>query len=338
MCEKIEFEKCGDKEFFEMFMKIMRSGDKNNTYKFALARFLLEYSANNTETSVRYSNIAHYFFRYYWTQCRSGLRQGPDNQRLKIITIIENEFPKSYYSRTFDWIKRKFPDRVDRCLELIPKQCFNNVIHRFQAVGGVEHRIFYNYCARVYRSNNATIDPNGGILLNPHAMDFFRRNHSLLFFTTILWWVKFVERRNFGVRNLASKVEHASCVRDQRRFKNILKSFMTECFYCKEPLEPTNTHVEHVIPFGYICESELWNLVLACQECNCRKQGNLPPRKYIDELIKRNKKYRKQNDKLNASLRYLESDSHDFDAGIIKHYNDAMSFGFYVPTDFPCKT
>lgn len=76
----MEFKEYGYEDFLDLFMGIMRAS-KNNTYKFALARFLLEYSSKNTGISVRYEKIAEYFLRYYWDQeCRSKLRQGPSNQ------------------------------------------------------------------------------------------------------------------------------------------------------------------------------------------------------------------------------------------------------------------
>ena len=65
------------------------------------------------------------------------------------------------------------------------------------------------------------------------------------------------------------------------------------------------TDVEHVIPWDYIGEDEIWNLTLACQKCNCRKCGSLPPRKFFKDLLERNNKFREKIPMLGVSLNNL---------------------------------
>ena len=68
-CLKIlNFDIVSDDEFARVFLNVIGHGAKDNTYKFALARFLLEYSRNNTEPHVSFTVIAEYFLQYYWTQ------------------------------------------------------------------------------------------------------------------------------------------------------------------------------------------------------------------------------------------------------------------------------
>ena len=74
----MEFKKTTHSEFQNKFMSILKTPNKNNTYKFAQARFLLDYCNRHTEPAVKYSVIARYFFKYYWLQeCKARLRQGP---------------------------------------------------------------------------------------------------------------------------------------------------------------------------------------------------------------------------------------------------------------------
>ena len=192
----------------------------------------------------------------------------------QIISIIRAEFDKSQYPNTFADIKHKFPRKIENCEREITKHCFDNVIHRFQKVRGkAETKIFYDYLSIRYndKADNARLDKHGGILLNPRAMDFFKRNYEILYSTVIMYWVRFLEMINFGTPHLTSKVMALSGVRNQSRFKKCLEPFTTECFYCRRSLKSVKIHVDHVLPFDYMHETELWNLVLSCQTCNCRK-------------------------------------------------------------------
>ena len=47
--------------------------------------------------------------------------------------------------------------------------------------------------------------------------------------------------------------------------------------------------VDHVTPWCYVLEDRVWNLVLACKNCNSAKSNQTPADRYIDELINRNK-------------------------------------------------
>ena len=99
------FPETADEDFEQIFIHVIDLSAKDNTYKFAFARFLLEYSKKETETHVEFSTIAEYFLKYYWPQiCKYKLRQNPQfKKKAEIITILEKEFDKSKnYRVTFD--------------------------------------------------------------------------------------------------------------------------------------------------------------------------------------------------------------------------------------------
>ena len=330
----MDFE-AGEDEIRRRFMSIISKGATNNTYKFALARFLLDHSLESSNTKVRYSEIAEYFFKYYWMQeCKCRLRQGPKKQVPMIITIIRREFEKDAYPQSYKELQKTDSIRIARCVNEITKECFDDVIPRFQKVGGSEQRIFYDYLAKEYHdsADNKKVDPRGGILLNEKALRFFRNNYASLYRSVILEWIRFLERRNFGTPNLVKKIEgNALYARDQGRFRRHLESFSDSvCFYCENSLLPgRHTHVDHVIPFDYIGDTELWNLVLACQKCNCEKLGRLPPSRFIKDLQARNDAT--QNKMLLESQDRLPYGSRD----IGRHYRNAKAHGYPILADFP---
>ncbi len=303
-----------DKEYHDRFMAILVDKKKNNTYKFALARFLLDYSiSSNKSLKIRYSKIAKSFFKYYWLQeCKSRLRQGPINQTPEVITIIRAEFADDVYPQSYKEIQKKYKKEIKCCIDKIVMNCFDDVIHRFHNSINVEPKnIFFDYFAIQYpESGNARIDKHGGILLNNDARSFFRKNYESLYKSVILEWIRFLERKNIGIPYLVQKIEGIEKgPRNQSAFLKKLKPFVDNCFYCNAPFNSKETpNVDHVIPYDYINDTDLWNLVLTCRECNCKKSGSLPPKKFISDLLTRNKSYihmGKINEEMKKSLTKL---------------------------------
>ena len=112
---RFSFAKRPDGDFRDAFTSIIsRRGRKNNTYKFAWARFLLDHShdsgrvlglyeragkaaepADAPAGQVTYAEIARYFFVYYWPLvCKTRLRQGPASQPPEVTQAIEGEFDR----------------------------------------------------------------------------------------------------------------------------------------------------------------------------------------------------------------------------------------------------
>ena len=56
------------------------------------------------------------------------------------------------------------------------------------------------------------------------------------------------------------------------------------CFYCCEPM-PDNIHVDHVLPRQVIQNDEMWNLVLAHEECNLLKSDKVVAPHFVEKLI-----------------------------------------------------
>lgn len=336
----MKFEKVDEEEFRDSFISIIGKGaTKNNTYKFALARFLLDHSNNpKTDTdTVRFSEIGRYFLKYYWLQeCKSKLRQGPKTQPPVIITIIRKYFKKDKYPETFDEIEKEEPEKIKKCIDEITKECFDDVIPRFQKIGRKEKRIFYHYLAKEYHdsADNKKLDPKGGILLNKKAIRFFKENHAPLYTAVILEWIRFLETKNLGMPNLVRKVEgKVMGQRDQTKFRKQLELFFDSCFYCDEKLKngKNAVHVDHVIPYDYIGNTELWNMVLACQKCNCEKSGSLPPLNYIENLILRNK------DSTDKEMQNSLDDLNYSNQDVCSHYLNAKRHGYPIWANPPKK-
>ena len=337
----MNFSNLSDADFEQIFINILDFTAKDNTYKFAFERFLIDYCNNNAKKHVAFTTIAESFFKSYWLQeCKSKLKQAPQiEKKPEIIKIIRSEFDKSYYPQTFEEIKKEEPEKIKKCVEKIIKKCFHDVVWRFQKVKSgytaKEIKIFFDYkIARDIHSNKKLVDLDYGIILNPKAIQFFKKHNVVLKKAVNLEWVKFLEKLNLGVPLLIQKTEGEIISRTNlTKYRKELEPFFKNCFYCNTVLKSgKETNVEHVIPFDYIAEDKMWNFALACQKCNCKKLGSLPPKKYLDELINRNKIYRDKIPILDKSLVILGI---DFEKIIRNHFENAKLHGYIVLNNFP---
>jgi hypothetical protein len=85
--------------FVNDFIYIIKKGKKDNTYKFALAKFLIDYANkvedlqskldNNTNYIIEFSTIAKEFLRYYWHQIiKYKIRQNYNIEKSPLIVQI----------------------------------------------------------------------------------------------------------------------------------------------------------------------------------------------------------------------------------------------------------
>jgi len=281
----------------QVFIEIIAKGAKSNTYKFALAKFLLDYSRSQkviTNYKISYRQIAEKFLEYYWFQeCKYKFKQDFNKDKMPVvIRLIQKYCGTEYIPDTYEKYFKNRKDVEDKLITEIENKCFNDVIPRFQPVG---NNIFYTHAHQISENGRKFIAPvkdKKYIVLNYQATTFFRENYEMLSKVLTLEWAKFLEKTNFTPR-LISKIE---LMKDPKRssltkYKNALLEMDSKCFYCNTSLESKQIHIDHFIPWSYIYEDAIWNLVQACSKCNLIKSDSLAPEKCIDRIVNRNKKY-----------------------------------------------
>ena len=149
-----------DYDFLYYFNSIITKGKKDNTYKFALARFLIDYSyalddsyvinnvADNKAEAINLSVIAKAFLKYYWHQiCKYKIKQNYNTEKPPLIVkIIHGNFGRKYIPESFESMpKEKIYDAEKEIL----RRCFLEVIPRFQnipeGINVYSTKIFYEY-------------------------------------------------------------------------------------------------------------------------------------------------------------------------------------------------
>jgi len=278
----------------QLFINIISKGKKDNTYKFALAKYLLDVSKTSVvekKIIISYTDISESFLKYYWVQeCKYKIKQDfKQNSQPIIISIIQKYCGKDYISDSYDIYFKNKQQIKKEIIQDIEKNCLRDVIPRFQSK---ECNIFY--------SHNHTLGTNGkqfnmptkvnrNIILNKNAIIFFKDNYELLHKSLILEWAKFLEKTNFTPR-LISKIENLGENKRSslNKFKKILIKIDNLCFYCNTSLDNEKIHIDHFIPWSYIFDNEIWNLVLSCASCNLKKSDYLATEKCLSKIAIRN--------------------------------------------------
>ena len=103
-----------DYDFLYYFNSIITKGKENSTYKFALARFLIDYShalddtyvinniTDNKTEVINLSTIAKAFSKYYWHQiCKYKIKQNYNTERPRLIVKIMHG---CFWEKIHSWI------------------------------------------------------------------------------------------------------------------------------------------------------------------------------------------------------------------------------------------
>jgi len=332
-------------ELQRKFTTILTKGIKDNTYKFALARFLLDYSRRQPQSTVKkavrsnrgveisYDEISSEFLRYYWHQeCMYKIRQNYHiNKPPAIISIIRDQVGDNYIPSRFSDIDRR--DR-DEMVKQIRNRMFNKeknktsiVIPRFQNIphrSSRKERPFYDY------------DDGRGILtLKPEALLMLRQNYSVLIDSVFLEWAKYLEKIN----TMPMLIAEVSSIRPEHgslKFAlKVLQKDFRQCFYCNTSLDRLETGVDHFIPRSYMFDDEMWNLVIACDECKRRKGDLLAGRGCLNELLVRNDRWAPKIRQLERSI--MRIDTHrGWKREIEAHYANCFEYGYNVQDRLFC--
>ena len=318
-----------DEQYLRSWRQILEHSSKSSTLKFALARALLDICGqipvgSNGAVSIAKQKIAYQFLRYYWWQTfRYHLRQTTNPKGLpKIIEILQDLWPNPLTAP--QRVKDIPPEQLSVATSRIQRECFNNVIPRFHRIRGNQETAIHFY--QSYR---------GYLLVQTPVIEFFHRYQGILRQLTLYQWTLWLENINNSPK-LASKVSLEKEPERKRLnpFLKILSPSQDRCFYCQTTLVTTRVHVDHFVPWSYIFEDSLWNLVLTCESCNLSKNNVLPARKYLANLIERNKSIvgdpssSLHNELFHSVLTFPGNSQVSFVAGMKRLFQGALDDGF----------
>ncbi|MDA7952338.1 MAG: HNH endonuclease [Nitrosopumilus sp.] len=309
------------------FVWILRHGHKDGTYKFALARALLDYCnkhGGEARPEIPYRYLASKFFEYYWHQeYRFRMRQTSKTKRqLVVVRAIRDVFGEECGTR----FGRIPADKRGEAVKQILDRAFGTergktsiVVHRFQNVRGSGGRFYDAY------------DREKILRLRPGVIGFLCGNYEVLMRSVVMEWAKYLEGINGSLPRLVAKLERGHDGRGPlpgvRRAH--LGAGIGECFYCGGAVGPGGAEVDHFIPWSYMFSDDWWNMVISCRACGRGKGNRLPPAGRVADLARRNAEYAGRIGPLGASLVQLGPRA-GWEGEIGRRYRLCLEQGFAV--------
>lgn len=114
---------------------------------------------------------------------------------------------------------------------------------------------------------------------------------KLNYYAWILWIENILRIRDEEASNLATKLECSNKRKSLERFKDELrlKGDEEKCFYCGSKISICNCHLDHFIPWSFVHDDKIWNLVYSCSSCNTSKNDRIPNDQFLLKIQGRNK-------------------------------------------------
>lgn len=272
-------------DYMNSVAQILERGLFTNSYKFALLRSLAAHGVKpgNGKETIEVEWLAERFVELFWPlTLRFNIRQAtvPDKDPV-VMRYIRDEAAAlglSPETQLRDY-RKKHSDRYAKLISKVSNNAFGNVIPRLHTVGGGK------VTPSLYMASSH------GIRINANARAFLQQNHKAIDLLAIGSWVKFTEKFTSAPR-LYEKIQGLAFKRSALKpYREFLQSELgeRECFYCAGSFLP-QPHVEHVIPWSFVAEDKVWNLVLSCKDCNSEKSSQTPANSFVTKLIHRNEK------------------------------------------------
>ncbi len=291
--------KVSEDEYWSLFNFVFSDACmKRNTYKFGLIKSIMDNLFNcvledkATVYRLSYEDIFEKFTINYWNLVLKyhlkQMRKDGRTEVSKIESILMQAAEENDLLESLDYDALP-PDDKKKIVKQVSASCRKNVIGA----------LYTDMDGKLYG-----FDLKGeGIILSSYAYDFMLKYKAELEKLNYYAWAKFMEKINGDdvLVRVLDKLELATPKRDNLSiYREILYKEFEECncFYCGKKLENIGrgVHVDHFIPWSYVKDDKLWNFVLACPQCNEKKNNRIPTEMYLDMIIKRNEKIRDNTD------------------------------------------
>ena len=106
---------------------------------------------------------------------------------------------------------------------------------------------------------------------------------KLNYYAWIMWIENILNIRDESASNIATKLECSNKRKSLERFKEDLHKLGDEerCFYCEKELSRCKCHLDHFIPWSFVQDDKIWNLVYSCSSCNESKNNRIPNNEFL---------------------------------------------------------
>ena len=281
---KYEERHVSDDELWSALSVVFTSKSVNDTsYKYGFLKAIIDNLYNvDQDLRLTFDQLFGKFGEIYWNLVlKYGLKQkkSTKDNRASAIERVLHYAAEKYQIREPIPYENLSPAAMLDISNMIKQKCKENVVG---ALFEDTRRLFYSFSKK-----------GEWIQINPEMYTFICKHKLLVEKLNYYEWAKFLEKVNEEpmLTRLLNKIDESSKRTSLEKYRNILyQEFESRnCFYCGKPLNIDKTHVDHFIPWSFIKDDNLWNLVLACPDCNLKKKDKLPDIKFLTRIENRNK-------------------------------------------------
>ncbi len=312
---RYEERNASDDELWSAFSCVFSSKSKNDSsYKYGFLKAILDNLYNvDEDLRLTFDQLFSKFGEIYWNLIlKHGLRQ-------KKVTFDNRE---TYLEQVLHAAIIKYDIKEPIPYEGLTPEMMVDISHQIKikckkyVVGALfedTKRLFYSFSKK-----------EEWLQINPVMYEFVCKHKVAIEKLNYYEWAKFLESVNDDsvAAKLLSKIDESSKRNNLYIYRQILYEEFEckKCFYCGKTLDPGRIQVDHFIPWSFIKEDNLWNLVLACPECNNSKKDKLAEVKFLDELVTRNQ---------HIIIEAQKSDEQHYQASTLRHVYYWAEFNGY---------
>jgi 5-methylcytosine-specific restriction endonuclease McrA len=253
---------------------IVLYGHNVATYKVALADCLIAF-ARDRKTHVAMPELAEAFFQRYVDRLASGQPQQSNPARKTVLERTVEAYQAGQLTEA-------------AAVEHVARQGFNDVLPRFHTVNSAPVPLpFYEQTPAGLILTDALLSlfapaPRPDLQAEVASRwDLLEAAFAMHLPVEVLG----TDEHKLYRRNGYARIDITGTHPVLNGYQNGM------CFYCGDPLDLDEAHVDHVIPRAVLNHDELWNLVLAHEACNLAKSARLPSLTYLERLYERNEYY-----------------------------------------------
>ena len=270
-------------ELWSAFACVFSSKSRNDSsYKYGFLKSILDNLYNVDENlGLTFDQLFSKFGEIYWNLIlKHGLRQKAptnDNKETYLEQILHASVEKyqiyepiPYESLTQEMMLDISHQVKIKCKKYVVGALFEDT-----------KELFYSFNRK-----------GEWLQINPVMYEFVCKHKVVIEKLNYYEWARFLERVNEESASvyLLDKIDKSAKRNNLSVYRRILyEEFENKnCFYCGKRLDPSRAEVDHFVPWSFIKDDNLWNLVLVCPTCNRSKNDKLPIDYYLTRLENRN--------------------------------------------------
>ena len=224
--------------------------------------------------------VAVRFIRYYWPlKFKFKLKQEATPTPIVMYRLLDDNI------QLFEKNKSQ-PSKKELCSDKFSE--FRLKVIREGIKPQVLHKLL-NDC-KIY----TVAKGSNSIIIKKPIVDFIRNNKKILESALNHVIAEYLEKFN-QAPNISTKLEEKipRTTLKKADFDEIIKLQESTCFYCEKTGDEFAQ--EHFVPWNYVFDTQSFNIVAACKDCNSSKSDRLSDKEYLKKILVRNKNLQKKS-------------------------------------------